>query len=152
MKLKSEMYNKTGRIGPRKLSVKGLSVCVKIKPLFWICSCSLPIQTPDSLSMHVTSSTVTHNYTFTFSKILMIIIIISHTRTRTHTHTFQTNFFTQEIWASWCLRAKSRSRTACDVEIVELPLKNDFVKQIGGGEGRGGGEGDAGMIAWRSHG
>lgn len=43
----------------------------------------------------------------------------SHAHTHTHSHTFRTNFFTQKAWASRHLRAKSRSRTACDVEIIK---------------------------------
>lgn len=57
----------------------------------------------------------------------------------THNHTFQTNLFAQKVWASWCLRAKSRSRTACDVEIIKS-LKKWFVKQIGG------------MVGWQHEG
>jgi len=44
----------------------------------------------------------------------------------THNHTLQTNIFTQEVLASWCLRAKSRSRTACDVETIKSLFKKMF--------------------------
>lgn len=75
---------KLGEPDQGNLSAEGSSVSVKIKPLFWICSCSLPIQTPDSLSMHVTSRALWHTTTPSPSpKILMIIITITHT----HIHT-----------------------------------------------------------------
>lgn len=44
--LKSEMYKNWGNWTEETITV--LSVSVKIKPLFWICSCSLLIQTTDS--------------------------------------------------------------------------------------------------------
>lgn len=41
----------------------------------------------------------------------------------------KTNFFTHKVRASWCLRAKSRSGTACDVEIIEFKKTNKKKQQ-----------------------
>ena len=124
---------------------EGSSVSVKVKPSFWICSCSLPIGTPDSLSMHVTSRALWHTTTpspFKKKKILMRIIIITHTHT--HNHTFQTTFFPLQVWASWCLGAKSRTGTACDVELIKSLKKKKKIICEANLRREG-----VGMIAWR---
>lgn len=55
MKSNQKCTTKLGESDQGNLSGEGLSASVKIKSLFWTCSCSLPIETPDSFPKHVTS-------------------------------------------------------------------------------------------------
>lgn len=117
MKSNQKCTTKLGESHQGNLSAESLSVSVKIKPLFWSCSCSLPIHRTPYLCMLLLEHCDTQLRLHLFQNINDNNYNNSHTRT--HTHTFQTNVFIQKVWASWCLRAKSRSRTACDVEIIK---------------------------------
>lgn len=92
MKSNQKCTTKMGEWDRGNISVVGLSVSVKIKPLLWICSCSLLIQTLDSypcmillehcditLCLHLFQNITDNNYNNSHS----------------YNHTFQTNFFTK---------------------------------------------------------
>lgn len=106
MKSNQKYTTKLGESDQGNVSVEGLSVSVKIKPLFQL----VHADSDTGLLTYACYlySTVTHNDAFTFFKILMIIIIITHT----HAHT-------QSYFPNQLIRSKSLSQLVLKSKVKE---------------------------------
>lgn len=121
VKLNQKCTTKLGESSDQgNLSVEGLSVSVKIKPLFSIfvhAVCRFRHRTP-----YLCMLLLEHCDTQLRFHLLRNIKDNNYNNSRTHTHTIILSKPTsslKNLEPGWCLRAKSRSRTACDVEIIK---------------------------------